>query len=60
MNRVRIRAGETRTVLFTLTPADLALVDEEGESRIVPGRYRITIGGAAPLPRSAAPGAPRA
>jgi beta-glucosidase len=36
----------------------LALVDEEGRSRIEPGQFRITVGGCAPGARGIALGAP--
>lgn len=56
--RVRLAPGERRTLAFTLTPAHLALVDEEGASRVEPGLFRLTVGGCSPGARGLALGAP--
>ena len=56
--RVALAAGETQTVDFTLSPAQLASVDEEGRSAIRPGAYRLIAGGSSPGARSLALGAP--
>ncbi|HEX6183291.1 MAG TPA: glycoside hydrolase family 3 N-terminal domain-containing protein [Pyrinomonadaceae bacterium] len=42
--RVRLRPGETRTVSFTLTPADLALWDRGMKFVVEPGAFRVMIG----------------
>ncbi len=42
--RVHILPGETKQVSFTLNPRDLALVTEEGEHVIRPGRYSVSVG----------------
>ncbi len=56
--RVRLAPGEHRTLEFTIRPEMLALVDEEGQSRIEPGQFRITVGGCSPGARGIALGAP--
>lgn len=53
--RAHLRPGEERTVEFDLGPRDLAFADAQGVMRIVPGEYRIWIGGG--QPGTAAPGA---
>ena len=52
--RVHLRPGERRRVGFTLTPADLALVDERGRRLLEPGEFRISVGGKQPGFRGAA------
>ncbi|HZB95833.1 MAG TPA: glycoside hydrolase family 3 C-terminal domain-containing protein, partial [Herpetosiphonaceae bacterium] len=56
--RVRVAAGESRSLEFTVRPEMLALVDEEGRSRIEPGQFRITVGGCSPGARGISLGAP--
>lgn len=46
--RVRLKAGESRTVRFDLGPRDLSYVDAEGRRKIGPGRHRLTVGGGQP------------
>ena len=57
--RVRLAPGERRTLEFTIAPEQLALVDEEGVSRLEPGQFRITVGGSSPGPRGVSLGAPQ-
>jgi beta-glucosidase len=56
--RVRLAAGESRSLEFTVRPEMLALVDEEGRNRIEPGQFRIAVGGCSPGARGIALGAP--
>jgi beta-glucosidase len=42
--RVPLAPGETRTVRFTLSPADLALYDRAGKWTVEPGRFTVMIG----------------
>jgi beta-glucosidase len=51
--RVRLGPGEAHTVSFDLRPRDLALVNDAGQRVLEPGRFRATIGGSQPDPRSA-------
>jgi beta-glucosidase len=55
--RVMLRANDTATLTFTLTPEMLMLVNETGEFVLEPGEFRVTIGGSSPGPRSAELGA---
>jgi len=48
IERVHLRAGEARTVHFTLSPRQLSTVDGDGARWIKPGIYRMAIGGAQP------------
>ena len=43
-DRVNLRPGETKTVTFTLTPADLALWDRSMHFVVEPGTFRVMIG----------------
>jgi len=43
-SRVSLRAGETRTVEFTLRASDLALYDREGKWVVEPGRFTVWVG----------------
>jgi len=56
--RITLAPGEAREVRFEITPAMLALIDNDGTARVEPGQFRVTIGGASPHPRSQALGAP--
>ncbi len=56
--RIKIAAGKTATLRFLLDASDFESVDGSGESRLIPGEYRISVGGAAPLPVSVKRGAP--
>jgi beta-glucosidase len=44
ISRVALRAGESRTVHFDLSPRDLSSVTTAGDRVVAPGAYRITIG----------------
>ena len=55
---MRIAPGESRTVEFTIDPAMLSLVDDQGKATQVRGEYRITVGAASPGARAVALGAP--
>jgi beta-glucosidase len=46
--RVHLRRGEKRQVTFTLSPPDLALINERGQRVIQPGEFSISIGGKQP------------
>lgn len=51
--RVHLPAGESREVEFTLSPRDLALVDDAGRHVLEPGVFRVYAGGQQPDDRSA-------
>jgi len=46
--RIELKAGETKTVIFNLTAADLSLVDEGGKSYLPKGKTIISVGGGQP------------
>jgi beta-glucosidase len=50
--RVRLAAGETKNVSFTLSARQMALIDEEGRRILEPGRFRLFVGGRQPDARS--------
>ncbi len=43
--RVHLRAGESRELSFTITPAMLELLDKELKRVVEPGEFRILVGG---------------
>ena len=56
--RVHIRAGRSRTLRFSLPPEAMAFVDENGEQKLEPGQFRLTVGSCSPGPRGVELGAP--
>lgn len=50
--RIQLQPGEKKTVEFSLTPRQLALIDEEGKCRLEPGKFTIYVGGQQPDQRS--------
>jgi beta-glucosidase len=48
MERVHLEPGEAKTVTFTLTPRQLALVNQDGKRIVEPGVFEIAVGGALP------------
>ena len=48
--RVHLAAGETKTVTFTLRPRQLSIVTDGGRRVVVPGKFRIAVGGRQPSP----------
>lgn len=56
--RVALKPGQSRSVTFTITPEMMSLVDDEGQSVLEPGEFRVLIGGCSPGTRGPALGAP--
>jgi len=52
--RVTLAPGESRSVSFTLGVRDFSLIDEAGRRVLEPGRFRLSLGGSQPDPRSVA------
>ena len=50
--RLHLLPGESRRISFDLSPRDLSLIDERGHRVLEPGRFRVTVGGSQPDPRS--------
>jgi beta-glucosidase len=48
--RIHLAPGETQTVAFTITPPQLALVDDAGRRVVEPGEFRLSVGGRQPRP----------
>jgi len=48
VERLNVPAGQTKHVEFTLNPRDLSSVDEDGETRVAPGAYKVFVGGGQP------------
>ncbi|MEG8045702.1 fibronectin type III-like domain-contianing protein [Sphingomonas aerolata] len=46
--RIPLRAGEVRTVDFAIDPRSLGMVEHDGTHAVVPGRYRLFVGGGQP------------
>ena len=56
--RIRLEPGEATDLEFTVDTKMLEMVDNDGNSVLEPGDFRITIGGSSPGPRSLNLGAP--
>lgn len=48
--RVHLKAGESKKLVFLLSDRDLACVDENGHLTMLPGDISIFIGGSSPVP----------
>jgi beta-glucosidase len=46
--RIHLVAGESTHIAFKLDPRGLSQVDSEGSRNILPGEYRISVGGSQP------------
>lgn len=57
--RIRLKPGKQSEIEFTITPEMMSLVDEDGNSRLEPGQFKITIGGCSPGKRGMELGAPQ-
>ncbi|MBP7053543.1 MAG: glycoside hydrolase family 3 C-terminal domain-containing protein [Phycisphaerae bacterium] len=58
-HRLRLKPGQHETVAFTITPEMMSLVDENGDSRVEPGQFKVTVGGCSPGQRGMDLGAPQ-
>jgi beta-glucosidase len=57
--RVALKAGESRTLKFTLTPEMMSFINDEGKLTLEPGEFRLEVGGCSPSRRGQELGAPR-
>jgi beta-glucosidase len=48
--RVHLAAGSSHRVTITLKERDLSMVNADGYHIVVPGTYRLSLGGGQPLP----------
>jgi beta-glucosidase len=55
--RVRLEPGGSAKLAFEVTPEMMLLVNEEGETVLEPGEFRLSAGGSAPVARSVTLGA---
>lgn len=47
-DRIHLAPGETKAVTFTLTPRQLALIDDRGQRVVEPGAFEVAVGGCQP------------
>ena len=57
--RVSLKAGQSKTIRFKVTPEMLMLYDEDGQLKLEHGKFRLTVGGCSPSARGLALGAPK-
>ena len=50
--RISLKAGETKTVTFELTPYQLSLLNADMARVVEPGTFRVHVGGVSPEPPS--------
>jgi beta-glucosidase len=48
VQRVSLQPGEVRELRWRLSPRDLSFVNAAGERRLLPGRYKLSVGGGQP------------
>lgn len=46
--RIHLKAGESQTVSFVLTPRQLSVIDNQNQRIVEPGEFEITVGGMQP------------
>jgi beta-glucosidase len=56
--RVVLKAGERRTLNFTITPEMMSFYDDDGRLTLEPGKFRLEVGGCSPGKRGQKLGAP--
>jgi beta-glucosidase len=56
--RVTLKAGESRTLKFTLTPEMMSFYNDDGKLTLEPGEFRLEVGGCSPGKRGQELGAP--
>lgn len=55
--RIQLKPGESKMVKFTVKPSMLSYYDENGESILEPGEFKVYLGGSLPVERSVQLGA---
>ncbi len=48
LSRVTLKAGESRQVVFDLSPRDLSFVDRDGHRQVMTGTYQLSVGAGQP------------
>jgi beta-glucosidase len=57
--RVTLKAGESQSLKFTVTPEMMSFYNEDGKLSLEPGQFRLEVGGCSPSNRGQALGAPK-
>jgi beta-glucosidase len=57
--RVMLKAGECKSLQFTITPEMMSFYDDTGKLTLEPGQFRLEVGGCSPSQRGQALGAPK-
>ena len=57
--RVALKAGESKTLKFTITPEMMSFFNDDGKLTLEPGEFRIEVGGCSPSKRGQDLGAPK-
>jgi beta-glucosidase len=57
--RVMLKAGESHTLKFTLTPEMMSFYNDDGKLTLEPGEFRLEVGGCSPGTRGQDLGAPK-
>jgi len=57
--RLNLKAGESKTVNFIITPEMMSFYNDEGKLTLEPGQFRLEVGGCSPGQRGQALGAPK-
>jgi beta-glucosidase len=50
--RIHLKPGESKKVIFNITPAMLSIIDEQGNDKPESGKVKVFIGGSLPVQRS--------
>jgi beta-glucosidase len=48
VERMRLKPGEKRVVIFTVEPRQLAVIRDDGRAFVEPGEFRVSVGGKQP------------
>lgn len=57
--RVMLKAGECKTLKFTVTPEMMSFFNDDGKLTLEPGEFRLEVGGCSPSQRGQDLGAPK-
>jgi beta-glucosidase len=57
--RVYLKAGESKTLKFTITPEMMSFYNDDGKLTLEPGQFKLEVGGCSPGARGQALGAPK-
>ncbi|MBN8579865.1 MAG: glycoside hydrolase family 3 C-terminal domain-containing protein [Anaerolineae bacterium] len=57
--RVLLKAGESKTLKFTITPEMMSFYNDDGKLSLEPGEFKLEIGGCSPSQRGQDLGAPK-